>query len=145
MLSKLNQSKLKKLAIGVPTTSKGFIFKNEPLPSISFTLTKKEISEFQIVVFIAFEKGDLYFENETRRRELKTDVRTILPKAKYFFMRLKPLQRIAMTWNMIFSYARKLVQFDYFYQVNDDLTLLTAGWLSKFRRYLDNNGGIGVI
>lgn len=152
-LSKLNQSKLKKLAIGVPTTSKGFIFKNEPhvlltalIPSISFTLTKKEISEFQIVVFIAFDKGDLYFENETRRQELKTDMRTILPKElNVFFMRLKPLQRIAMTWNMIFFYARKLVQFDYFYQVNDDLTLLTVGWLSKFRRYLDNNGGIGVI
>ena len=30
-----------------------------------------------------------------------------------------------MTWNMIFHFARKHVRFDYYYQVNDDLKMVT--------------------
>lgn len=152
-LTRIDRMKGKKLAIGVPTTSKGMKSKKERhvlltalIPSINATLTKKEIKEFQIVIFIAFDQGDLYFENETLRQELKTEMMEVLPKeVKVVYMRLKPLKRVAMTWNMIFSYARKQARFDYFYQVNDDLTMITPGWLSKFSSILDKNGGIGVV
>lgn len=152
-LSRIDRIKGKKLAIGVPTTSKGMksfkerhVLLSALIPSINATLTKKEIKEFQIVIFIAFDKGDSYFENETLRKELKTGMIEILPnKVKIVYMRLKPLKRVAMTWNMIFSYVRKQVRFDYFYQVNDDLTMITPGWLSKFSSILDKNGGMGVV
>jgi hypothetical protein len=152
-LSRIDRINGKKLAIGVPTTSKGILSAKERhvlltalIPSINATLTRKEIKEFQIVVFIAFDMGDLYFENETWRKKLKLEMMSVLPKeVKIVYMRLKPLKRVAMTWNMIFSYVRKQVRFDYFYQVNDDLTMITVGWLTKFSGILDENGGIGVV
>ena len=115
------------------------------IPSINVTLTRKEISEFNIVIFIAFDRGDLYFEDERLRKGLQEEIKQSLPKeVSVIFMRLSPLKRVAMTWNMIFSLARKLAHFDYFYQVNDDLTMKTMGWLSKFSESLDEMGGIGV-
>lgn len=150
-LSRIDRIKGKKLAIGVPTTSKGMksvkerhVLLTALIPSINATLTKKEMKDFQIVVFTAFDRGDLYFENEGFRKELKAEM-IINEQVKIIFMRLKALKRVAMTWNMIFSYARKQVRFDYFYQVNDDLTMITVGWLSKFSSILDKNGGIGVV
>jgi hypothetical protein len=55
------------------------------------------------------------------------------------------LSRVAMTWNMIFAFARQLGKFDYFYQVNDDLTMKDSDWLSRFTSKIDSWNGIGVV
>lgn len=151
-LSQIDRFSEKKLAIGVATTSKGMKSANERhvlldalIPSINATLTKKELKDFKIVILIGFDRGDIYFENGMWRNELKDEMIKILPSSvSLIFMRLKPLRRVAMTWNMIFAEVRKKVRFDYFYQVNDDLTMKTAGWLTKFSETLDSNGGLGV-
>lgn len=141
----------KTLAIGVPTTSKGMksfqekhVLLTALIPSLSSTLTFEELKEFKIVLFIAYDFGDAYFERN--RKELKDEMQKILPKSvSVIFLRLLPLQRVAMTWNMIFHLARRHFDFDYFYQVNDDLTMKTAGWLKKFSAKLDESDGIGVV
>lgn len=142
----------KKLVIGVPTTSKGMksfeekhVLLTALIPSLNATISATDLKEFKIVIMIGFDHGDLYFEDAKRRGDLKKMIKQVLSaEISVMFLRLKPLRRVAMTWNMIFSLARKHVRFDYFYQVNDDLTMQTGGWLNKFSAKLDENGGIGV-
>ena len=51
--------------------------------------------------------------------------------------------RVAMLWSMLFARAIRDGA-DYFFQVNDDLTLETPGWLTRYTGDLDLNGGFGV-
>lgn len=147
---------MKRIVIGVPTTSKGMKSFDEThvllttlIPSLKKTISSKDLKEFKIVLMIGFDRGDLYFEDLKRRNHLRSQIELILPsEISLIFLRLKPLKRVAMTWNMIFAFALKQevkVKFDYFYQVNDDLTLNSSGWISKFTSTLDENGGIGVV
>ena len=140
----------KSLAIGVPTTSKGMkdehVLLKALIPSLKATLTDEELQKYRITVFIGFDHGDSYFENDNLRLKLKEKIISILPEGvEVIFLRLKPIKRVAMTWNMIFSFAHKYGDFDYYYQVNDDLTMITGGWLLKFAEILDKNDGFGVV
>lgn len=141
----------KLVAIGVPTTSKGMKRDEEPvflkalLPSMMKTLSKKEIEEFHIVVFVGFDCNDPYFDNVTTLKRIHHQVQTKYPAIDLVFLRLLPLERVAMTWNMIFAFARKTANFDFFYQVNDDLTMVTAGWLTAFTQTLYESSGLGVV
>ena len=62
----------------------------------------------------------------------------------FFFFVLQPIHKIALTWNMLFGFARKHVIFDFYYQVNDDLNIITPGWLTKFINALRLKNFIGV-
>lgn len=145
------------IAIGVPTTSKGlglFSIKNKNkkkhvllstlLPSLVKT-TKNYSSK--IVLFIGFDRGDEYFENKIWRDELSGEIKNLLkgsPQIDFVFMSLIPVKRVAQTWNQIFAFAREIVRFEYYYQVNDDLTMETEGWADKFIGALKSVGDIGV-
>lgn len=150
-LKNIESSHKKKLAIGVPTTSKGMnnfkethVMLQALIPSLKKTVSIKELKEFKIALFIGFDEGDEYFESS--HADLRKEIYKIIPQkdVSIIFLRLLPLKRVAMTWNMIFHLARRHVQFDYFYQVNDDLTMKTPGWLTKFTESLEKTGGIGV-
>lgn len=136
------------VAIGVPTTSHGMspgeppVFLKTLLPSLLKTLLPRELEAFQIVVFVGFDAGDGLFDDLDYLSRLHS---TIPPQISLVFLRLKPLSRVAMTWNMIFAAARRLGPFEYFYQVNDDLTMITSGWLTNFTRIFDANNGYGVV
>ena len=151
-LEAISRSELRKLAIGVPTTSKGMnpgekhVLLTSLIPSLKKTLEKDELDRFKIVVFVGFDHGDEFFDDESTRDKLRDEMIEILPnKVTVIFLRLKPIGRVAMTWNMIFHLARRHVHFDFFYQVNDDLTIWTRGWLTRFSKELDKTNGIGVV
>ncbi len=139
------------VAIGVPTTSKGMAKGEEPvfmsalLSSMLKTLLLQERENFQIVVFIGFDEGDPYFDDVDRLKQIHARFLHRAPEIGLVFLRLLPLRRVAMTWNMIFAFARQLAPFEFFYQVNDDLTMITPGWLSYFTSTLDKNDGFGVV
>jgi hypothetical protein len=158
-LERLNSEKskpLKRLAIAVPTTSKGMskdhkkhVLLTALIPSIRATLSIEEMERFRVVIFIGFDEGDEMFENDTWRHTLEGEISKHLKVFKgaisVVFLRLLPLSRVAMTWNMIFAFARQLGKFDYFYQVNDDLTMKDSDWLSRFTSKIDSWNGIGVV
>ena len=137
----------KKVAIAVPTTSKGtqsgkeHVLLGAMIPSLKSTLTDTELKEFEIILFIGFDKGDKYFE--ANHEMMKEEIESF--GFKVIFLRLAPFKRVAMTWNMIFHFARKHARFDYYYQVNDDLKMVTPGWLTKFTGALAESDGIGVV
>lgn len=140
------------LAIGVPTTSKssGSNIMNHTLittffPSLNETLLIKEYSA-RIVVFLGFDSDDENFNNELWRKQLQIQSEKLIsPHIRIVFLRLASLKRIAMTWNMIFLLASKLYNFDYYYQVNDDLNFISRGWFTKFVQTLKDAKNIGVV
>ena len=140
------RTRKKKVAIAVPTTSKGMqegeqhVLLGTMIPSLNSTILSTESKKFEIILFIGFDKGDEYFE--VNHEMMKEEIESF--GFKVIFLRLAPFKRIAMTWNMIFHFARKHVRFDYYYQVNDDLKMVTPGWLTKFTGALDKSYGIGV-
>ena len=149
VLEQLDRSlKKKKLAIAVPTTSKGMaqgekhVLLTALIPSLNSTLTRRELKEFEIVLFIGYDKGDAYFEG--KHNDFRREIAEYGLGIKVIFLRLAPFKRVAMTWNMIFQFSRKHALFDYYYQVNDDLRMVTPGWLTKFSTALIQVGNVGV-
>lgn len=139
--------KKKLLAIAAPSTSKGMtrgekhVLLSTLVPSLNSTLTASELKQFEVVLFVGFDRGDEYFERRASW-ELRREIEEY--GIKIIFLRLEPFRRVAMTWNMIFQFIRKHVRFDYYYQVNDDLKMITPGWITKFTEALESVGNIGV-
>ncbi len=146
---KMEKTKKRLVAIGVPTTSKGMqhgevpVFVHALFSSMLKTVFPSELNDFKIVVFVGFDRGDPYFDNLEVLKKLYSQLKA--SQFEIVFLRLLPLQRVAMTWNMIFAFARQMASFDFFYQVNDDLNLITSGWLSAFTSILDEKQGFGVV
>lgn len=139
------------VAIGVPTTSKGMTLGETPvmmrvlLPSLAKSITDQERHVHRLIVYVGFDHGDALFEDSVVRTKMRAMARSILPEnVAFVFLRLRPLHRVAMTWNMIFAVALRH-QADYFYQVNDDLTIKTRGWLTRFIDALQEQDGVGVV
>ena len=150
-LERLKNETLPIVAIGVPTTSKGMKVRKEKsvllrflLPSIQRTVSLSELEHFKLIVMIGIDKGDPVFDNIDFLQRLRSDAAMVLPmNVIVIFVRLKRIQRVATLWNMIFSLA-----YDHgvtwFYQVNDDLTMESLGWLTRFTSALSDVNGFGV-
>jgi hypothetical protein len=59
-------------------------------------------------------------------------------------LQLPNAKRVALLWNLLYLHALREGA-EYFYQVNDDLRLETAGWLAYFTSTLDAHAGFGVV
>lgn len=142
----------KVLAFGLPTTAKGMIAGSEHvfvralLPSILKTVSEEEFLRFNVIVYVGFDHGDSVWDKPEIRAILRQKAQKIIgdkPIAVRFY-RLPNTHRVAMLWSILFVKAMKDGA-DYFYQVNDDLTLVTPGWLTNFTTTLDSRGGFGVV
>jgi hypothetical protein len=149
-LASLRDSRLPVVGLGVPTTSKGLnwsekhVLMRALLPSLAATLTRTELKRFKIAVLIGFDEGDLLFEDAGRRSQMRRQMAKLLPKqASIVFLRLRPLKRVALAWSMIFALAHRY-NVTWLYQVNDDLTMETAGWLTAFTEQLGALDNLGV-
>lgn len=143
---------IKKLALALPTTSKGMregedpVFLTALLPSLIQTLSEAEWYRFNIVIYVGFDHGDMLFDDLERRRFVKEKATRMIGERPIIikFLRLPNTHRVAMLWSMMFVKAMSEGA-DYFYQVNDDVTMVTPGWLTRFTSALDANGGFGVV
>lgn len=144
---------IKKLAMAMPTTSKGMKNGTEPvffhsiIPSLIETILPEEVDRFLITVYIGFDHGDEYFEDEQALKGMISKIDSMIGEdlaIQVKFIRFPRTGRVAMLWSMLFMRAMR-EDHQYFYQVNDDLTLVTKGWLTKFTGTLDGNGGFGVV
>ncbi len=150
--SDLRAGQKKAVAIGVPITSHGLgegekmAFLTALLPSLLETVSMEELSAVRLTFYLAFDEGDAFFEEEAVRRSfLKDAFRQIADRPiEMKLYRVPRVGRVALLWNILYNYALQDGN-DYFYQVNDDLTIKSAGWLSSFIETLDSHGGYGVV
>ena len=150
--SRLADKSKKFLAFGFPTTHKGMVggkehvFIRALLPSILKTVSRKEFEEFNIVIYIGFDHDDPVMDNSVHRSTIRKQAENLIgdkPIALRMF-RFPNTHRVAMLWSMLFVKAMRDGA-DYFYQVNDDLTLVTPNWLTNFTATLDEHQGFGVV
>lgn len=145
---------LRRVALALPTTSKGMkkdveewpVFLRILLPSFLSTVTEIEWQKTLFTIYVGFDHGDVMFESiENQARYLTEAARLINNRpAQIKFLRLPNIGRVALLWNMLYLQAlRDGAQ--YFYQVNDDLTMVTPGWLTYFTSTLDAAHGFGVV
>ena len=147
----LDKSK-KVLAFGAPTTAKGMmagsehVFVRALLPSILKTVSDAEFEKFNIIIYVGFDHGDSVWDKPDIRARLRRKAHEIIGKRPIALRlyRLPNTHRVAMLWSILFVRAMKDGA-DYFYQVNDDLTLVTHNWLTNFTTTLDSRGGFGVV
>lgn len=136
------------LVIGLPLTSKGAGSDQEPvvlkalLPSLMKTISDAELEKFHIAIYIAYDRGDPLWDDDGKRRVLREKIGAICPFPVRMF-RMANMKRVAMLWSMLYTKAISDGA-DFFFQVNDDLTVETAGWLDHYSRLLDSNNGFGV-
>ena len=149
-LDRMGTAALPIVVVGAPTTAKLMKKGEAPvllralLPSLAKTITPEELTRFKVVVLVGFDNGDAFFDQPKNRERFREAARKILPsEISMILLRLPRLHRVAATWNMLFqrAYERNAT---WFYQVNDDLTLETAGWLGRFTTALGALGGRGV-
>ncbi|KAG5456577.1 MAG: hypothetical protein BJ554DRAFT_3650 [Olpidium bornovanus] len=117
------------------------------LPSVLTTLSEEEMRRFEIVVYIGFDEGDRYWDDPSTRRELDGMMKSLmfksgaperqaapLPAEKavvhFRYVRL-PFSKgwVTYVWNGLFVKAYH-DGCDFFFQINDDCTFETAGWLT---------------
>jgi hypothetical protein len=140
------------VALAFPTTSRGMKKNEDPvflrvlLPSLISSVTKDEFATTMFTVYVGFDHGDPVFENPTlRSKYLQKAVAIIGDKpVQIKMLQLPNAKRVALLWNLLYLHALREGA-EYFYQVNDDLRLETAGWLAYFTSTLDAHAGFGVV
>lgn len=143
----------KRLAVGFPTTSKGLAPNADPvmfkaiIPTLLESITELEWENYIIDVYIGFDHGDPLFDNEVILEAYAKKLNAMFGERpiRAIFVRLPKSNWLGMLWSILFHRAMSIGGADYFYQVNDDLRIVTKGWLTKFTAALDGNGGYGVV
>lgn len=144
--------KIRKVAIAFPTTSKGLkagsevVFVEHLIPSLINTITIEEYNNTLITIYIGYDHGDPIFEDEKFRTLLFKSLTKLIGNRpiNVKLIRLPNTHRVALLWNLLYLHSLKEGN-NYFYQVNDDLNMVTPGWLTYFTNTLDSNGGFGVV
>lgn len=99
----------------------------------SFEKTKDK--GYNYTFFIGYDDDDVFYnENAHKFGEIKT-------------FRLEGCQHAPATaWNKLAKIAYDdSVNYDYFFQIGDDVTLETPGWTTKFINRLSSNNNLGVV
>jgi hypothetical protein len=99
----------------------------------SFERTKD--SGYNYTFFVGYDDDDIFYnENADKFGQIKT-------------FRLEGCQHApAAAWNKLAKIAYDdPVNYDYFFQIGDDVTLETPGWTNKFINRLTSNNNLGVV
>ncbi|KAI9139894.1 hypothetical protein BKA69DRAFT_603240 [Paraphysoderma sedebokerense] len=118
------------------------------LPSFFETVTPSESEMFSYIIYIGFDEGDKYFDNESHLSEIRSYINQMIPSHITLSVRYIrfPYSHgwVTFIWNGLFSIAYN-AGCNYFFQVNDDLSLIGSGWTSKMVQKLEDMDGLGVI
>lgn len=152
LLAESSKKTIRKVALALPTTSKGMEVGGEPvflkylMPSFLNTVTEEEYQSTLFTVYIGYDHGDPLYEDETVRADVIKKLTLLIGQkpVQVKLLQLPNARRIALLWNLLYLHALREGA-EYFYQVNDDLTLKSPGWLSYFTATLDAKHGFGVV
>lgn len=144
------ERKREKIAIMVPTKNDGktkaessAIIRNF-MRTFSKSLTKKDFENYIITIYIGFDQGDKLMDEqqELMTRLLREPFGSNPIIFKYYI--LPASKWLTFLWNALFLDALKDGN-DYFYQVNDDLSFHSSGWLNWFIKELKSMNNVGVV
>jgi hypothetical protein len=116
------------------------------IPSIAKTVTKDEWDTFRIEVFLGFDVGDTFWEDEWHRNLLQSTTATTQPRLAINFMALTKQRPHQIPFNSACRAAYELGS-DYIVRINDDTEFLTSRWITQGIRKLSqfHPSKLGVI
>ena len=151
-LAEAGKRRIRRVSLALPTTSKGLkdgeepVFMQHLIPSVIKTVTPAEFESVLLTVYIGYDHGDLMFADASSRdgiiRQLMQVIGDLPIQVK--LIELPNVQRVALLWNLLYLHALREGT-EYYYYVNDDLRMVTSGWLTYFTETLDKTNGFGVV
>lgn len=110
------------------------------------SISADEWLHYQYAIYVGYDEDDPVLDR--RRSDLLKEIDKMRGEAHrrnvlFKFHRLPAARCVTLFWNLLFLDAIADGN-DYFYQVNDDVTLLDTGWTSKFVTKLQGSDGFGV-
>lgn len=116
------------------------------LKSMLSSVNMDEWERFQYSIYIGYDRDDPVLDK--RQEELQQIIQTLLESRKDSVLvkyHLLPTAKcITLLWNILFMDALRDGN-DYFYQINDDVNMVTAGWSTSFVSKLRKNDDVGVV
>jgi hypothetical protein len=129
-----------KIALLIPVCSRSCNFSSiqqTPLHQIlypSFVRTKE--SQYEYVFYIGMDDDDLFYQQH----------KSYFISQGFHIVDLKGCQHApAWAWNQLYAEAVKDISIDYFYQLADDVELVTEGWTSKLIQEINVFNGFGLV
>lgn len=153
-----------RVAIGMPTMSVSQTLEETApvktfVPSFLESVTEDEAKRYEYIIYMGYDQGDKFFELETTRKAIDDRLQSLVSaknqllrqsgkpeiQVKFEYVRF-PFSKgwVTYIWNGLFVHAMK-DGCHYFYQVNDDLHLNSAGWTALFVEQLEKHDGFGVV
>lgn len=145
------------VALMIPTTSRGTReFWNLPflsilLPTLRRSLSEEELQQYELSFYLGYDEGDRMYDDrrglsQLVRKTRQTFAELGVPSIRMTFVRLGVSRSVTFIWNVLFALA-VAEGADYFYQLNDDVRFVSAGWLSTLpthlRRHQQDFGVVG--
>ena len=139
------------VAILLPTLSANSNIDENPLikhtiPSLSKTISRDELQNLNITIYIAYDNNDVYFKTENSIELHKKKIVSIFGKSEQIYIKyIKfPVSKsVVFLWNALFVQSYKDGN-DYFVQLNDDTEINKSEWLTESIKYF-KNGFDGLI
>ncbi|KXS09683.1 hypothetical protein M427DRAFT_160377 [Gonapodya prolifera JEL478] len=144
-----------RVALGIPTVSTaGMSPVDLPilttfLPSLVTSITLEERNKYSFVLYIGFDEGDILWDDHVSFSETERAIWSSVGGVEngwmeFVFVRV-PFSKgwVTFIWNALFTLSINSGA-SYFYQVNDDLRFVTAGWTTKLIHALERTDGFGV-
>lgn len=117
------------------------------LPSLKTSVTFSESKNIRITCLLGIDRGDSLV-NEWRSREFITQRFVNETKGLNVNIAFKIFEnsggKVTYLWNGLYEAAIFSHGCSFFYQVNDDMILLTPGWITEFVQNLERNNLLGV-
>ncbi|KAG7363558.1 hypothetical protein IV203_026919 [Nitzschia inconspicua] len=99
------------------------------IPSIEKTVTPEEWKNYRIELFLGFDAGDRFWENDRHRRLLRSTTAQTQPHLGINFMALTKKRPTQIPFNAVCRAAYELGA-DYIVRINDDTEFLTPNWIT---------------
>ena len=142
------------IALGMPTLTVLDLEKTSDvatirifLPSLLKTVTAEEWTFFNFRLYIGFDEGDKFYDNSEYQAAIVSEIDSMIKGYPITLHLVKfPYSKgwVTFLWNGLFVQAISEGA-DYFYQVNDDVELIDAGWATAFTNKLHGWGNFGVV
>jgi len=144
-----------KIAILIPVSSRDAAYKSVKdinffkilFPSFLTSLEPEDKEKFKYGFYLGYDKGDLFYDNEENLEKIREKFYQGVKKGGIELGALIKCENTehspATVWNILFKKAYA-DGYDFFYQLGDDIEIITLGWSSEFVKVLEQHNFIGV-
>eukprot|EP00158_Paraphelidium_tribonemae_P004677 Partr_v1_DN26908_c0_g1_i1_m6916 putative NA len=142
------------IGIGLPTTGHSLqswedsLLLRTFLPNFLASITEDDCRLFEFILYIGYDAGDSTWDSDKLRQLLKSAIYKQIQSHKCVhvdYVRIPYSNAwLTMIWSRLYT---KCIHdgCNYYFQVNDDLKFVDAGWAMNYTMTLDLNDGYGVV